>query len=66
MSELRIVVSTVLCKAGTWRATASGGFKVIDTAKLPPSQNGSQIVLSLNISQSHYILCYSAVGRYIM
>jgi len=50
MSKLRIVVSTVLCKAGAWWAIASGGPTVIDTAKLPPSRNGSQIALSLNIN----------------
>jgi len=66
MSKLRIVVSTILCKAGTWWAIASGGLMVIDTAKLPPSRNGSQIALSLNLSQYQYILYYSAVGRYII
>jgi len=68
MSKLRIVVSTVLCKAGAWWAIASGGLTVIviDTAKLPPSRIGSQIALSLNLSQYQYILYYSAVGRYII
>ena len=47
MSKLRVVVSTVLCKAGAWRVHI--GFAVMDDAvKLPPSRNGSQIVLSLN------------------
>ena len=47
MGKLRIVVSTVLCKAGAWRVHI--GFTVMDDAvKLPPSRNGSQIVLSLN------------------
>jgi len=67
VDELRIVVSTVLCKAGAWRVHI--GFTVMDAVKLPPSRNGSQIVLSLNLSQYQYILChicYSAVGRYII
>jgi len=35
MGKLRIVVSTVLCKAGAWRVHI--GFTVMDAVKLPPS-----------------------------
>ena len=67
--ELRIVVSTVLCKAGAWALAGNCQWQAHndnDTAKLSPSQNWSQILLSMllsmNLSQSQYLLCCSAVG----